>query len=101
MGVDFKEGSNPEIELVFTDEATREPVNLTAATVTLRFRFNGGSRLERAMTITDVAKGVAKYRFTAGEMVAGDLVFDAEAVDNTGNSHPCLETFQMRVARSA
>lgn len=44
------------------------PIDLTGATVTLRWTINGGSPVQQTMTIVDAAAGRVSYQFGAGEL---------------------------------
>lgn len=59
-----------------TDSETDEAVDLTGKTVKLRYRINGGTVIEKDMTLLDQTnqKGWAQYQFAPADLpTAGDL----------------------------
>lgn len=62
---------------------TREPIDLTGDTVTLRWKAAGVVE-ERAMTITNAAAGVCEYQFAGTELKAPRMRFEAVITDSEG-----------------
>lgn len=69
------------IELVAGDTGTvlvatvrkssdKSVVDLTGATVRLKYTIDGGALATKTMTVTDAANGKAEYQFTTGELTA-------------------------------
>lgn len=63
---------------------TSTPVPLAGATVTLRFRVDEGSPLERLMTILDADGGVVRYAFQSGELTPGTLSYEVLVISSDG-----------------
>lgn len=57
---------------------TGAAINLAGATVSLKWRVDGGTLVTKTMTVTDEANGVASYTFGAGELTAGLMVAEVE-----------------------
>lgn len=54
-------------------------LNLTGATVTLRWQVGSSTAVERTMTIADPAGGVVQYEFQAGELEAPVMEYEITA----------------------
>ena len=67
--------TRPAIVVTLTDDTTGAAINITGATVVMRFRAVGSSTLQATITgsVTDGAAGqCAFYRASAPEMLTGD-----------------------------
>lgn len=87
------------------DRQTAAPVDLTGAAVKLIWRIDGGTKVERAMTIVDLTqatnKGVARYQFAAGELTAvpygSTLTAEIEVTDAGGKALTGLDPIELKV----
>lgn len=73
---DFVEGdTGSELIVECRDKRSKQPIDLTNKTATLKFRVDDGPLFQQLMTI-DVpeTQGIARYQFKAGELVNGKLV---------------------------
>lgn len=52
------------------------PLDLTGATVQLKYRIGGGGLQTKTMTITSATVGKAEYKFLAGELTTGTMEFE-------------------------
>ena len=67
--------TRPAIVVTLTDDTTSEAINITGATVVMRFRAVGGTTLQATITgsVTDGSAGqCAFYPSSAPEMLTGD-----------------------------
>jgi hypothetical protein len=67
--------TRPAIVVTLTDDTTEEAINITGATVVMRFRAVGSTTLQATITgsVTDGAAGqCAFYPASAPEMLTGD-----------------------------
>lgn len=55
-------------------------IDISSATVTLRWSIDGGTVVSKTMTIVDGPNGVASYTFGTGELVAGIMAAEIEVV---------------------
>lgn len=72
------------------DEETGEPVDLSGATVELRWRIAGRPMVTRSMVIVDAAEGLAEYEFAANELRCGELRADV-VITRTAGTLTCRE----------
>ena len=66
------------------DGATGTAIDLTGATVRLRWEDDTGTIQTRVMGITDAPNGVAEYQFASGEIIYPRMRFETEITDNAG-----------------
>ncbi len=85
-GYDFVAGDTGSVLRITCRNADGAIIDLTGATVTLRWKDQAGILVERNMTIVGAAtNGVAEYQFAAGELYAGRMRFGYRVTDATGN----------------
>jgi|WetSurSiteA1Bulk_404760.scaffolds.fasta_scaffold16651_2 hypothetical protein len=65
--------TNSKIRFTFKKASDGSALDLSGATVDLRWKIGAGILTTSAMTVTDAAGGVAEYLFTTGQLVAGTL----------------------------
>lgn len=65
------------------DNETNEVIDLTGATVKLRWEGDAGV-IEKTMTVTNAAAGIAQYQFLAGEIIVPAMRFEVEITDSGG-----------------
>lgn len=77
MGFEFVAGDTASKLRVFCkDSDASVALDLSGSTVLLRWNKNSdGSLVEKQMTITDAALGIAEYQFLAGELEAPVMTF--------------------------
>jgi hypothetical protein len=97
LDYDFVAGDTNSVLTVTCQKADGTgPMNLTGGTVTLRWSVDGATKVEKTMTLTDPANGVASYTFGTGELVAG--IMAAEVVVTMGGKNvTSLEPFTFTV----
>lgn len=68
------------------DNESGAVINLTGATVTLRYKYAGDAAVtERGMTIqTPATNGIAEYLFGTGELKTGRFSYEVKIVDGAG-----------------
>lgn len=71
-------------------------IDLSGATVALKWRVDGGTLITKSMTITDAPNGICTYTFGAGELVAGIMVAEV-AVTIAGKVTTSVEPFRFTV----
>lgn len=85
-----------KVAIVDQDETA---YNLTSHTVTLFvLPPNGQQTIERTMTVTSAAGGLAEYQFAAGELVEGTSRFAVRVTNGSGAVLTCSaeQTFETR-----
>lgn len=93
-------GDMPKFEATCVDEDTGSAIDLTGATVTLRWSLDGGGSNSASMTISDATNGVAWARFGASDLSEeGRLVLAVRIVDSSGNQFTSQE-FNREVRRA-
>ena len=75
---------------------TGAAIDLTGATVTLKWRIDGGTLATKTMTITDAANGIASYTFGTSELAAGLMVAEVE-VAVSGKTSSSVEAMRFTV----
>lgn len=86
-----------KLEVTCKNDADNTAINLTGATVKLKWKDAGGTLQTKTMTITSAATGVAEYQFLAGELFAGLMNFEVEITDSGGKIIRCLEIIAEKV----
>ena len=71
-------------QVTCTDASTGQVIDLTGATVRLRWEDDTGTVQTRIMGVTDAVNGVAEYQFAAGEIIYPRMVFETEITDALG-----------------
>lgn len=73
-------------------------IDLTGATVKLRWKDSSSTLQTRTMSIVNPAtSGIAEYQFLAGELFAGLMNFEVEITDSGGKIIRCLEIIAEKV----
>lgn len=84
MATSFVAGDTGSVlRVTCKDNATGAAINLTGATVELRWNA-GGITTTRTMTVIDATNGVAEYQFTATDLVPGEMAFEVKITDSGG-----------------
>ena len=62
--------TRPQIKVALTDDTTGNPIDITAATVRLKFRAAGSTTLLTTLvgTVTDGVNGIAVFAWTTGSL---------------------------------
>ncbi len=97
MSVELVTGDTGSVLTVTcTDNDSGAVINLTGATVKLRWEGNT-ALVTKTMTIADAAGGIATYRFLAGEIIFPKMKFEVEITDATGYITTNLELIEIEV----
>lgn len=72
------------LQLTLKDNDTNTAINLTGATVTLRWENAAGTITSKTMTIVTAVSGIVQYRFLAGEIIYPRHKFEVEITDSSG-----------------
>jgi stress response protein SCP2 len=76
-----------EVTVQATVKNGSSAVDLTGATVLLRFSLNGDAGTEVSMTVTDAAAGECQYQFTSAQIdEEGHLLMEVEVTDSGGTT---------------
>lgn len=79
-------GSEHLFKAVFTDQDD-SAVDLTGATVKMRYSINGASVVEKTATLdADPTTGIATYRAADTDLTEGEMVREWEVTDGSGNT---------------
>ena len=72
------------LRITCKDNELGTAINLTGATVTLRWENASGTVTSKTMTIVTAASGICQYQFAAGEIIAGTMRFEVSITDASG-----------------
>jgi hypothetical protein len=76
----------------------RTAIDVSGATVTLRYRIAGGSLQSKTMTINAPnSAGQVQYQFLSGDLTPGKLSGEVGLQDNTGKAFTSLRGFHFSV----
>ena len=69
MAIDLVEDdTGTVVDYTLVNKKTKTPIDLSGATVVLRWTINGGAPVQQTMSILDAAAGRVSYQFAAGEL---------------------------------
>ena len=74
-----------KLEVTCKDDDTGAVIDLTGATVKLKWLDDAGALQTKTMTITHAATGVAEYQFLADELIQTQMQFEVEITDAGSN----------------
>lgn len=86
-----------KLQVTCKDNDSGAVIDLTGATVTLRWQNKLGVVQNKTMTITNAAGGVAEYEFLAGEISYPKMSFEVRIVDSGGKEITNLEPIELVV----
>lgn len=88
------------LHVTILDSITKEPIDLTAKTVQVRYSLNGGATILKTMTLLNQTsnKGEAEYQFLTTDLTAGGTL-DGEVRLQSGLSDQLttVDTFHLAV----
>ena len=73
-----------KLEVTCKNDDDKSVIDLTGATVKIRWKNLAGSVQEKAMTVTNAAGGVAEYEFAASELEEHRQAHEIEITDSGG-----------------
>lgn len=82
---------------VYLKGRSRDAINLTGATVSLRWKIGSQPVQSSAMNIIDATTGLVGYRFGTGELVPGVLSADVTCTDDGGSKYTTRRPIYIRV----
>lgn len=88
--------TNSVLTVTCKDAAAGTPINLSASTVALKWRVDGGTLVSKTMTVTDAANGVVAYTFGSSELAEGIMVAEVE-ITTSGKITTSLEPFRFSI----
>lgn len=69
MAIDLVEDdTGTVVDYTLVDKKTKAPIDLAGATVAIRWTINGGTPVQKAMSLVDAASGRVSYQFVTGEL---------------------------------
>lgn len=69
MAIDLVEGDTGTVlDFTVRNKQSATAIDLTGATVTLRWTIDGGTPVQQTMTLVDAPSGRVSYQFGAGEL---------------------------------
>ncbi len=87
-----------KLKVTCKNDSDSTVINLTGATVKLKWRGSGGTLQTKTMTIlTPATNGQAEYQFLTGELFAGTMDFEVEITDSGGKVIRCLDLISEKV----
>lgn len=81
---DFVSGDTGSVLQVTCTDSAGAAINLTGATVRLKWKTAANVLVERVMTIVTATSGICKYQFAAAELFSPSMVFEVEITDSAG-----------------
>lgn len=98
MSYDFvSDDTGSVLQVTCVKKSDGSAINLTGATVTLRWYSSSKVIVERPMTIVTPLSGICTYQFVAGELYAPAMSFEVEVLDNSGKKTSMLEPIAVKV----
>jgi hypothetical protein len=73
-----------KLSVTCLDKDTQLAINLTGATVALKWEDDTGTVATRAMTIDTPSAGICSYQFVADELFAPSMAFEVVVTTSTG-----------------
>lgn len=90
--MDFVENDTGSIlRVTCTDRDSGAVINLTGATVRLRWKQSGVVTTKTMDIVSPATAGIAEYQFATGELVRGVRQFEVEITDSGGKKLSSLE----------
>lgn len=99
MAVEFVAGdTGSKLVVTCKDKGTGDLIDLTGATVRLKYRIAGGSLATKTMSIQSPStSGKAEYLFLAGELTDGEMVGEVEITDGEGKVTTQVTPFRLAI----
>ena len=79
-----QDDTGSKLEVTCQNDDDKSVIDLTGATVKARWKDKAGTVVEKTMSVTDAAAGVAEYQFATGELEAGTTGYEIEITDAQG-----------------
>ena len=74
---------NPKLIVTCSDGSA--PIDLTGATVKLRWKIDSAAVVEKSMTVTNPTGGVAEYVFVTADLTTGTMSYEVQITTNVGS----------------
>lgn len=85
MAYDFVSNDTGSVlQVTCTSKSSGAAINLTGATVKLKWPGSNRTVVERTMTLVTPLAGVVSYQFVAGELFGPEMRFEVEITDTGG-----------------
>lgn len=84
-----------KLQVTCSDNETLAVINLTGATVSLRWVDPAGVLQTKAMTVTNAVGGIAEYLFAAGEIAYPKMKFEVIITDSGGKTISNLDLIEV------
>lgn len=99
MTYDFVSGdTGSKLRVTIIDSETSVAINLTGATVSLKWMDQGGVLKTKTMSlVAPYTNGIAEYQFAAGELFAPKMRFEVSVVDIGGKEITGLDLIEIVV----
>lgn len=78
-------GDNVTLKVTCKRLSDKSIIDLTGATVRLKFKVNDGSLVTQVMTVPTPANGQAQYKFATNELTVGEVDAEVEITDVSTN----------------
>jgi hypothetical protein len=79
------------------DNVTNLPLNLTGASVSIKWKNSVNVLVTRAGTIVNPLTGVVRYQFASGELFSPSMSIEVEVTDGGGNVISNLDLIKIAV----
>lgn len=99
MKYDFTQGDTGGTLRVECVKGVGQAIDLTGATVTLKWRSKTRQLVERGMTIVDAVNGLAEYQFADAELYAPSMDVTVVIIDMLGGVLHSREALKITVRR--
>lgn len=83
MAADFIAGDTGSVLQVTCKDTDDVAINVTGATVRLKYRIDGAALQTKTMTLVTAASGIVKYQFLADELTKGVMESEVEITDSS------------------
>ena len=87
-----------KLKVTCKNDADSTVIDLTGATVKLKWKNSSGILQTKTMTVlTPATNGQAEYQFLIGELFSGTMDFEVEITDSGGKITRCLDLIAEKV----
>ncbi len=99
MAFDFVQlDTGSTLRVTCKDSDTEAVIDLTGATLTLRYKIGSAAKVEKTMTLeVPNTAGIATYKFLAAELSNGDLVGEVTINDSGGKEITSIENMVLPI----
>lgn len=86
-----------KLQVTCKNDGDGSVINLTGATVKIKWKTAAGATVTKTMTVINAAGGIAEYQFASGELYEGWMNFEIEITDSSSKVIRNLSLLQEKV----